>query len=224
MRKLKKEIIYTVLTVLFFSGFRMMPSKLPDFTNPDFYHTAAFIQKIALKHNKLFFLNLYRKEIENSISQIAPQAQEKINEVMLEADERYSNFLNNPEKESDYKKYFNEMDEFERMLDSEEFIVYSELLRTTDKYLLICIGPLPMDWKETLKNVLFSYFDKFNVNYERLNEVRDYLNENKKKLDEYRNNMKKLAGIKNDNTDLIMSNKATLHWIKYKKNLKTQRC
>lgn len=224
IRRIKKKIVSIVLIVLLFSGFRIMPSKLADFTDPDFYHAAAFIQKIALKHNKLFFLNLYKKEIEDCISQVTPQAQEKIDEVMLDADEYYKNFVNNPQKEYGYSKYFREMDEFEKMLDSEEFVVYSELLHITDKYLLICIGPLPMDWKETLKNVLFSYFNKFNVNYERLNEIDNYLNENKRKLDEYRTNIEKLMGKKEDNTALIMYNRATLHWIKYKNNIKTLKC
>lgn len=164
------------------------------------------VQNFAKIHNKMFFPQLFKREVENYMTKSIPQAQKEMDEVIEEANELYSDFLKNPAKELSRKDYEIKFDNYERALDSCEFGVYVGILHITDKYLLIPFGGLPTDWSGTIAEVFMPYFEEYNINYSNLRELGNYLDQKQTELNKINDKIRNYKISQND-----IKNKRLLH-------------
>ena len=147
------------------------------------YYHVVNIQDFSKKHNYLFFPKLYKSEVEKYLSFAIPQAKKDMDTVLIKANKLYDDYTNKPSKNLSSEVLSDKLYESELQLKLEiELKIYIDLLKITDKYLLIPFGPLPTDWIGNWAECFMPYFEKYNIDDSGLIELGNYLDIKLKEL------------------------------------------
>ena len=174
-----KVIIILPIIVLFCGGIfflRQVPSYVMSGHWQFLYYQIIDLQSFAKKHNHMFLPKLYKSEAEAYLSVAVPQAKKDMDKVLIEVDRLYQDYVNNQSKQKSSEYYGIKLNEFELQLNFEIGLkVYIDLLKITDKYLLIPFGSLPTDWSGNWAECFMPYFEKYGVDRSELVELENYL-------------------------------------------------
>ena len=174
-----KVIIILTIIVLFCGGIfflRQVPSYVMSGHWQFLYYQIIDLQSFAKKHNHMFLPKLYKSEAEAYLSVAVPQAKRDMDKVLIEVDRLYQDYVNNQSKQKSSEYYGIKLNEFELQLNLEIGLkVYIDLLKITDKYLLIPFGLLPTDWSGNWAECFMPYFEKYDVDKSELVELENYL-------------------------------------------------
>ena len=186
-----KVIIIPTIIVLFFGGIfflRQVPNYVMSGHWQFLYYRIIDLQSFAKKHNYMFFPKLYKSEAEAYLSVAVPQAKKDMDKVIIEAYELYKDYVNNQSPKMSTEEYKNKLNELELQLNLEIGLkVYIDLLKITDKYLLIPFGLLPTDWSGNWAECFMPYFEKYDVDKSELVELENFLELKQQELNIIRN-------------------------------------
>lgn len=182
-----KIIILLFLIIVLIGGYLFIRALPTIFINKPIHFTyvaALKVQEIAGKNNQLFFPEQYKKEVEKYLAESVPKSEKEIDKTILEVNKLYDDYLKNPSKELSLQDYANKLNDYERELDSIGLDVYIEVLKITDKHLLIPFGALPTCYRDVWANAFMPYIEKYNIDYKKLIELEKYIDNQHKELNE----------------------------------------
>ena len=105
---------------------------------------------------------------------------------LIDATNLFTKFLNESSKEKSYNDYISRIDGYKTQVNSTELDIYINLLKITDKHLLIPFGSLPTCACDIWASAFMPYFEQSGVNYEKLIELGFYVIKKQEELDKIR--------------------------------------
>ena len=120
----------------------------------------------------------YKIEVEQTINNEYPATLKKINDIALNANTMYKQVLKDKNLYMDFCA-----ENFDMMIFTPEFYLYSDLIKITQKYTLLK-NP-PTDDAGTLYDFLLPYFDNNNIDTEKLDKLKSFSALKYKEIDKY---------------------------------------